>query len=125
VNILLVEDDRDLQRFLSKAFREEGYAVAEAESGDRALERALDGTYTRIILDVMLSGRNGFGVVEEFTSSSSHAGVDAHRPRSRDRAPTGRIAGRLHHRREHARPREHVHFVAAGRAAARRFRCAD
>jgi DNA-binding response OmpR family regulator len=43
VQILLVEDDRDLRRFLSKAFREEGYGVVEAESGDRALERALDG----------------------------------------------------------------------------------
>jgi two-component system, OmpR family, response regulator len=71
VNILLVEDDRDLRRFLSKAFREEGYAIAEAESGDRALERALDGTYSCIILDVMLPGRDGFGVVEELR----HRGV--------------------------------------------------
>ncbi len=65
VQILLVEDDRDLRRFLSKAFREEGYAIAEAESGDRALDRALDGTYSCIVLDVMLPGRSGFSVVEE------------------------------------------------------------
>jgi two-component system OmpR family response regulator len=65
VQILVVEDDRDLRRFLSKAFREEGYGVAETESGDRALERALDGTYQCIILDVMLPGRDGFSVVEE------------------------------------------------------------
>jgi two-component system, OmpR family, response regulator len=65
VQILLVEDDRDLRRFLSKAFREEGYAIAEAESGDRGLDRALDGAYSCIILDVMLPGRNGFSVVEE------------------------------------------------------------
>ncbi|MGH7547600.1 MAG: response regulator transcription factor [Gemmatimonadales bacterium] len=65
MEILLVEDDRDLRRFLSKAFREEGYAITEAESGDRALERALGGTYSCIILDVMLPGKNGFSVVEE------------------------------------------------------------
>ena len=65
MQILLVEDDRDLRRFLSKAFREEGYAVAETESGDRALERALDGKYSCIVLDVMLPGRDGFGVVTE------------------------------------------------------------
>jgi two-component system OmpR family response regulator len=65
VQILLVEDDRDLRRFLGKAFREEGYGVAEAESGDRALERALDGAYSCIVLDVMLPGRDGFSVVEE------------------------------------------------------------
>jgi len=34
VQILLVEDDRELRRFLSKAFREEGYGVTEAETGD-------------------------------------------------------------------------------------------
>jgi len=65
VQILVVEDDRDLRRFLSKAFREEGYGVAEVGSGDRALERALDGTYSCIVLDVMLPGRDGFSVVEE------------------------------------------------------------
>ena len=65
MQILVVEDDRDLRRFLSKAFREEGYGVTEAESGDRALDRALDGSYSCIVLDVMLPGRDGFGVVEE------------------------------------------------------------
>lgn len=65
VQILLVEDDRDLRRFLSKAFREEGYGVAETDSGDRAVERALDGTTSCIVLDVMLPGRDGFSVVEE------------------------------------------------------------
>src|SRR5438034_11484512 len=43
--------DRDLRRFLSKAFREEGYGVVEADSGDQALDRALDGGHSCIILD--------------------------------------------------------------------------
>jgi two-component system OmpR family response regulator len=65
VQLLLVEDDRDLRRFLVKAFREEGYAVTEAESGDRGLDRGLDGSQQCIILDVMLPGRDGFSVLEE------------------------------------------------------------
>jgi DNA-binding response OmpR family regulator len=65
VQILLVEDDRDLRRFLSKAFREEGYGVTETDSGDRALERALEGTFSCLVLDVMLPGRDGFSVVSE------------------------------------------------------------
>ena len=65
MQVLLVEDDRELRRFLSKAFREEGYGVAETDSGDRALERALDGKYSCIVLDVMLPGRDGFSVVTE------------------------------------------------------------
>jgi two-component system OmpR family response regulator len=64
VQLLLVEDDRDLRRFLAKAFREEGYAVAEADSGDSALDRGLDGSQQCIILDVMLPGRDGFSVLE-------------------------------------------------------------
>jgi len=75
VQILVVEDDRDLRRFLSKAFREEGYGVAEAESGDRALERALDGTYHCIVLDVMLPGRDGFSVVAELRQRRVHTPV--------------------------------------------------
>src|SRR5882672_2688570 len=65
VQILLVEDDRDLRRFLSKAFREEGYGVTETDSGDRALARALEGTFSCLVLDVMLPGRDGFSVVSE------------------------------------------------------------
>ncbi len=65
MHLLLVEDDRDLRRFLSKAFREEGYGVAETESGDRALVRALDTAFSCIVLDVMLPGRDGFSVVDE------------------------------------------------------------
>ncbi len=65
MQILLVEDDRELRRFLSKAFREEGYGVTEADTGDRALERALGGAFGCIVLDVMLPGRDGFSVVSE------------------------------------------------------------
>ena len=65
MQILLVEDDRDLRRFLSKAFREEGYGVTEAATGDRALEQALGGGFGCIVLDVMLPGRDGFSVVAE------------------------------------------------------------
>jgi two-component system OmpR family response regulator len=65
VRVLLVEDDRDLRKFLGNAFREEGYDVDDADSGDRAVERGLEGAYHCIVLDVMLPGRDGFAVVDE------------------------------------------------------------
>lgn len=65
MRLLLVEDDRSLRGFLRKAFREEGYAVDTAESGDQAVERALTSEYDCVVLDVMLPGRDGFAVVEE------------------------------------------------------------
>jgi two-component system OmpR family response regulator len=70
VRLLLVEDDRNLRGFLRKAFREEGYAVDTAESGDQAVERALTSEYHCVVLDVMLPGRDGFAVVEELRRRS-------------------------------------------------------
>ena len=65
MQILLVEDDKNLRGFLRKAFREEGCAVDECESGDRAVDYALRRGYDCIVLDIMLPGRDGFSVVEE------------------------------------------------------------
>src|SRR6266480_7527270 len=39
--------------------------LTETDSGDRALERALEGSFSCVVLDVMLPGRDGFSVVGE------------------------------------------------------------
>lgn len=65
MQVLLVEDDRNLRGFLRKAFREEGYVVDECESGNHAIDRALRRAYDCIVLDIMLPERDGFEVVEE------------------------------------------------------------
>jgi DNA-binding response OmpR family regulator len=70
VQLLIVEDDRDLRRFLSKAFREEGHGVIEADSSDTALDRVLGGAYDCIVLDVMLPGRDGFDVLKQMRERS-------------------------------------------------------
>ncbi len=75
MQILLVEDDRNLRGFLKKAFREEGCAVDECESGDRALDRALRRSYDCIVLDLMLPGLDGFSVVQELRQRSVHTPV--------------------------------------------------
>ncbi len=68
MRILLVEDDRELRRFLKKALREEGYSIDEAASGDEALDRALGFAYDCIVLDIMLPGRDGFEVIGHLRS---------------------------------------------------------
>jgi DNA-binding response OmpR family regulator len=75
MELLLVEDDRPLRRFLKKAFCEEGYAVDEAEDGEKALERALSRDYACIVLDLMLPVRDGFSVVTELRQRSVHTPV--------------------------------------------------
>jgi len=49
VQILLVEDDRELRRFLSKAFREEGYGVTETDTGDRGRGRPRGFGYEQLV----------------------------------------------------------------------------
>ena len=79
MQVLVVEDDRNLRRFLSKALREEGFGTVEVESGDRALDLALGASYSCIILDVMLPGRDGFDVVTELRSRSGARHLDESR----------------------------------------------
>ncbi|HEX6314407.1 MAG TPA: response regulator transcription factor [Gemmatimonadaceae bacterium] len=65
MRLLIVEDDRNLRGFLRKAFREEGYAVDEAASGDEGLEAAFAATYDCVVLDMMLPGRSGLEILDE------------------------------------------------------------
>jgi two-component system, OmpR family, response regulator len=65
MRLLIVEDDRNLRGFLRKAFREEGYAVDEAASGDEGLEAAFGAPYDCVVLDMMLPGRSGLEVLDE------------------------------------------------------------
>jgi two-component system OmpR family response regulator len=64
MRILVVEDEPRLLRNLSKALREEGYAVDTAESGDDGLYKAESSNYDAIVLDVMLPRLDGWEVLE-------------------------------------------------------------
>jgi two-component system OmpR family response regulator len=62
VRLLLVEDDPKLARAVSRGLRHEGFAVDVASDGEAALRDARVWDYDAIVLDVMLPGRDGFGV---------------------------------------------------------------
>lgn len=59
MNLLLVEDDERVRRFVVKGLETEGYSVNIAEDGRQGLEKALSGGHDVILLDVMLPGMNG------------------------------------------------------------------
>jgi len=64
VRILVVEDDRKVARFVRQGLCEEGHAVEVAKDGSEALDFVLaEPAYDLIILDVMLPGQDGFGVL--------------------------------------------------------------
>ncbi len=65
MRILVVEDDRKVARFIRQGLCEEGHAVEIATDGAAALDFVLtEPAYDLVILDVMLPGQDGFGVLK-------------------------------------------------------------
>src|SRR5262245_8304345 len=63
MRVLVVEDDDTMSALLERALREEGDAVVVERNGIAAAEIARQHAFDVIILDVMLPGLDGFGVV--------------------------------------------------------------
>jgi two-component system OmpR family response regulator len=62
VRVLLVEDEVGLADSIARGLAAEGFEVEAVHDGLAGLERARDGRYTAIILDIMLPGRNGYQI---------------------------------------------------------------
>ncbi len=60
--VLLVEDEPGISMILTDRLDLEGYEVDTAEDGETGLQKALNGKYDLIVLDVMLPKRSGFEV---------------------------------------------------------------
>jgi two-component system copper resistance phosphate regulon response regulator CusR len=66
MQILIVEDESKLACALQQGLEEEGYTAAVALSGEEALRWLEHCTPDLVLLDVMLSKRNGLSVLREF-----------------------------------------------------------
>lgn len=71
VDILLVEDCRELNELIAAFLTREGYKVESTYSGEEALEFLAQNKAKIMILDVMLSGMDGFGVCLAVRESSN------------------------------------------------------
>ena len=61
-NILIVEDEQNLARFLELELTHEGYKVDIEYDGEPGLEKALNNDFDLIILDLMLPNINGLEI---------------------------------------------------------------
>jgi two-component system, OmpR family, response regulator len=61
----VVEDDPTLREFLLQGLKEAGYAVDEAEDGEKGLELAVRTAYDAALVDVMLPRRDGLSLIGE------------------------------------------------------------
>lgn len=64
MRVLLIEDEPDLLRILSKSLQEAGYAVDTACDGEAGLFKAASWDYDAVVLDIMLPKLDGWQVLD-------------------------------------------------------------
>lgn len=65
MRILIVEDERDMNRIIMKKLRSEGYTTDSCFDGEDALYHMENTDYDGVILDVMIPKLDGFQVITE------------------------------------------------------------
>ena len=71
VNVLVVEDDPRIVRFVRRGLEVEGFSVDVAENGDDALGLSHDNDYQLVILDRMLPGVDGMEVCRQLREAKN------------------------------------------------------
>ncbi|CAB3806157.1 response regulator transcription factor [Pararobbsia alpina] len=64
MRVLVVEDDRTIGSFVTKALQQAGFAVDYAGDGASGLERALTTPYDAAVVDIMLPWLDGLSLIE-------------------------------------------------------------
>lgn len=63
-NLLVVDDEKDVQRSLVRLFARLPYTVTGADSGEDALQRLAEASYDLVLLDIKLPGMDGLTVLK-------------------------------------------------------------
>lgn len=75
MRILVVEDEKHLNRIISEAVEDEGYSVDSCYNGLEALEYLACADYDVIILDIMMPKMNGLELVRRLRSEGNNTPV--------------------------------------------------
>ena len=75
MHILLIEDDADTAAYISKSLVESGHNVQHAGDGRDGLFLALDQTFDVLIVDRMLPGLDGLGIIRTLRNANDKAPV--------------------------------------------------
>lgn len=75
MRILVVEDEKNLNRIITEAMEDEGYSVDSCFNGADALDYALTAVYDVVILDIMLPKMDGLELVRRLRRSGNHTPV--------------------------------------------------
>lgn len=69
MRILLAEDERDLNKIITKKLEREGYSVDSCHDGAEAIDYLMAADYDGAILDIMMPKADGFQVLETLRKS--------------------------------------------------------
>ena len=75
MRLLVVEDQKDLNEIIVRKLKSEHYSVDACYTGDDALDFVRCAEYDGIILDIMLPGITGIGVLREMRASGNNTPV--------------------------------------------------
>src|ERR1700676_2128047 len=75
VKVLLIEDDRETSAYVARGLREQGHVVDLAATGRDGLFLATDGGHDVLIVDRMLPGLEGIGLVQALRGTGVKAPV--------------------------------------------------
>jgi two-component system OmpR family response regulator len=75
MHVLLIEDDQQVAAFLLKALREVGIVADHAREGKGGLLEAAGGDYDLLIIDRMLPGLDGLGIIRTLRASGNKTPV--------------------------------------------------
>lgn len=63
MNVLVIEDERNLAGFIRKGLEEQGFNVDLCHDGDEGFDLATTRPYDAMVLDIMLPGRDGLSIL--------------------------------------------------------------
>lgn len=69
--ILIVDDDEELCALVTRYLKSEGFQAEAVHNGAQGAQKALEGDYILLVLDVMLPGANGFDVLRQVRRQSA------------------------------------------------------
>ncbi len=82
--ILIVDDDRAMRMLLRRVMEQEGYRVAEAPDGARAVEAFRELRPDIVLMDGVMPVMDGFDAcahLKREPTGVQHSGIDDHQPR--------------------------------------------